>query len=56
MSISGSSELTWPVSKHSCSGLIPIRFIASSSSMISSMWFSKTNLKTKSLREREYLA
>ena len=56
MSISGSSEPTWPMSKHSCSGLMPSSFIASSSATISSKGLAKTILKTKSLREREYLA
>ena len=35
MSISGARLPTWPTSKHSCSGLMPSSFIASSSSMIS---------------------
>ena len=56
MSTSGASEPTWPRSKHSCSGLIPSSFIASSSSMISSNGLANTSLKTKSLRLLEYFA
>ena len=56
MSTSGASDATWPTSKHSCSGLMPSRRIASSNSMISSNGLVNTNLNTKSLREREYLA
>ncbi len=53
---SGSSEPTWPRSKHSCSGLIPSSFIASSRAMISSNGLAKTNENTNSRREREYFA
>ncbi len=56
MWMSGASEPTWPTSKHSCSGLMPSSFIASSSAMMSSKEFSKTALKTKSRRAREYFA
>ena len=56
MSISGSRLATWPASKHSCSGLIPSSRIAVRNSMIVSKLFSKTVLKTKSLRRLEYLA
>ena len=56
MSTSGSSEPTCPRSKHSCSGLIPCSFIASSSATISSNGFAKTIENTKSWREREYFA
>ncbi len=47
---------TCPTSKHSCSGLMPSRLIACSSSMISSNGFVNTNWNTKSLRRVEYLA
>ena len=53
---SGSRLATWPASKHSCSGWIPFSLIASISSMIVSKLFSKTALKTKSPRRREYFA
>ena len=56
MSISGSRLATWPASKHSCSGLIPSSRIAVRNSTIVSKLFSKTALKTKSLRRLEYLA
>ena len=56
MSISGASEATCPVSKHSCSGLMASSFIASSSSTISSNGLAKTSLNTKSLRRLEYFA
>src|SRR6476646_3567116 len=56
MSTSGSRLATWPESKHSCSGLTPISFIAVRNSMIVSKLFSKTALKTKSLRRFEYFA
>uniref|UniRef100_A0A6J5ZYW9 Unannotated protein n=1 Tax=freshwater metagenome TaxID=449393 RepID=A0A6J5ZYW9_9ZZZZ len=46
----------WPMSKHSCSGLMPFALSAVSSSMISSKEFSKTVLKTNSLRDFEYFA
>ena len=53
---SGSSEPTWPRSKHSCSGLMPSSFIASSRAMISSNGFAKTIENTNSRRLREYFA
>ena len=56
MSISGSRFATCPASKHSCSGLIPSSRISVRNSMIVSNEFSKTALKTKSLRRREYFA
>ncbi len=56
MSISGARLPTWPTSKHSCSGLMPSSFIASSSSMISPNGFSKTMLNTNCFFEREYFA
>ena len=56
MSSSGSRFARWPESKHSCSGRMPLSFIASSSAMIVSNEFSNTALNTKSLRRREYLA
>ena len=56
MSSSGSRLATWPVSKHSCSARIPSSFIAVRNSMIVSNEFSKTALKTKSLRFFEYFA
>ena len=56
MSSSGSRLATWPESKHSCSGLIPSSFISVRNSTIVSKLFSKTALKTKSLRRFEYLA
>ena len=46
---------TWPTSKHSCSGLMWSRRIASSSSMISSNGLANTNLNTKSLRRARVL-
>jgi hypothetical protein len=56
MSISGSRLATWPESKHSCSGLIPISFMAVRNSTIVSKEFSKTALNTNSLRRAEYFA
>ena len=56
MSSNGSRLATWPESKHSCSGLIPSSRITATSSTIVSKLFSKTALKTKSLRRREYFA
>ena len=56
MSTSGWRLPMWPMSKHSCSGLIPFAFSAVSSSIISSKEFSKTVLKTNSLRDFEYFA
>ena len=54
--MSGASEPTCPRSKHSCSGLMPSSFIASRKVMMVSNEFSKTVLKTKSLRFEEYFA
>ena len=56
MSSSGSRLAMWPESKHSCSGLMPSSRIAFVSVMIVSKEFSKTVLKTKSLRRLEYFA
>ena len=56
MSISGSRFATWPASKHSCSALMPSSFITVRNSMIVSNEFSKTALKTNSLRFFEYFA
>ena len=56
MSSSGSSEATWPESKHSCSGRIPHSTIVDSSAPIVSNEFSNTALNTKSLRRDEYFA
>ena len=56
MSSSGSSEATWPESKHSCSGRMPRSTIASSSAPIVSNEFSNTASKTNSLRRAEYFA
>ena len=56
MSISGSRLATCPASKHSCSGRMPSSFIALRNSTIVSNEFSNTALKTKSLRDFEYLA
>ena len=56
MSTSGSREPTWPRSKHSCSGLMPSSFIASSRAMISSKGFANTAWNTNALRVREYFA
>ena len=56
MSSSGSSDATWPESKHSCSGRMPASTIAASSAPIVSNEFSKTALNTKSLRRAEYFA
>ncbi len=56
MSISGYSDPTWPMSKHSCSGLMPSSFITDRNSMISSNGFAKTALNTKSFRRFEYFA
>ena len=56
MSTSGASDPTWPTSKHSCSGLMPSSFIASSSAMISSNGLANTVWKTNSLRRDEYFA
>jgi hypothetical protein len=56
MSSSGSSEATWPESKHSCSGRIPDSVIAVRSARIVSKEFSKTAANTKSFRRGEYFA
>ena len=56
MSSSGSSDATWPESKHSCSGRIPHSTIASSSAPMVSNEFSNTALKTNSRRRDEYFA
>ncbi len=45
-----------PVSKHSCSALMPSSFMAVRNSMIVSKLFSNTALNTKSLRRVEYFA
>src|SRR5688572_32546965 len=51
---SGSRLARCPESKHSCSGLMPLSFMAASSAMIVSKEFSKTALNTKSRRRGEY--
>ena len=56
MSISGSTDSTWPTSKHSHSGFTPASFIRSSRKMMSSKSFSKTKLNTKPFRFGEYFA
>jgi hypothetical protein len=55
-STSGSTDSTWPTSKHSHSGFTPTSCILWRRKMMSSKEFSNTKLNTKPFRFGEYCA